>query len=80
MIHADIMKLIADTLQKKRDTTEPEAFEESAKLSPLTIYSIVTPKTEEDSSLTTFVFDSQPMTEANWRKVQPQIHDILAFT
>jgi len=37
-------------------------------------------KPEEGSPLTTWEFESPPMTEANWKKVQPQIHDILAFT
>jgi len=37
-------------------------------------------KPEEDSPLTPLKFESPPMTEENWKKVQPQIRDILTFT
>jgi len=37
-------------------------------------------KPKEDSPLTTWEFESPPMPEANWKKVQPQINDILTFT
>jgi len=37
-------------------------------------------KPEADSPLTTWEFESPLITEANWKKVQLQIHDILAFT
>jgi len=80
MIPEDIKKLIFDTPRKKRDNPEPQTFEESAKSPPLTIYTVDIGKPEEDSPLTTWEFGSPPMTEANWKKVQPQIHDILAFT
>jgi len=80
MIPEDIKKLISDTLQKKRDNPEPQTFEESVKPPPVTIFTIDITKLEEDSPLTTWEFESPPMTEANWKKVQPQIHDILAFT
>jgi len=80
MIADDINNLISDTPRKKRDTPEPETFEESVKPPSLTIYSVNVLKTEEDTPLTTWVFVSPPITEANWKKVQPQIHDILVFT
>jgi len=80
MIPEDIKKLISDTLRKKRDKPEPQTFEESVKPPPVTIFTIDVTKPEEDSPLTTWEFESPPMTEANWKKVQPQIHDILAFT
>jgi len=80
IIPEDIKKLIADTPQKKRDTLKPQMFEESLKPPPLTIYTLDIMKAEEDSPLTTWEFESPPMTEANWKKVQPQIHDILALT
>jgi len=80
MIPEDIKKLISDTLRKKRDKLEPQTFEESVKPPPLTVYTVDVLKPEEDSPLTTWEFESPPMTEAKWKKVQPQIHDILAFT
>jgi len=80
MIPEDIKTLIPDTLQKKRDNPEPQTFEESVKPPPLTVYTIDVLKSEEDPPLRTREFESPPMTEANWKKVQPQIHDILAFT
>jgi len=55
-------------------------FEESVKPPTLTVYTVDVLKPEEDSPLTTWEFESSPMTEANWKKVEPQIHDILAFT
>jgi len=79
-IPEDIKKLISHTPRKKRDTSEPQTFEESVKPPPLTIYTVDVTKPEEDSPLTTWEFESPPMTEANWKKVQPQIHDILAFS
>jgi len=80
MIPDDIKKLISDTLRKKRDNPKPQTFEESVKLPPLTVYTVDVGKAEEDSPITTWEFESPTMTEANWKKVQPQIHDILAFT
>jgi len=80
MIPENIKKLISDTPRKKRETPEPQTFQESVKPPPLTIYTIDVLKPEEDSPLTTWVFESPPMIEANWKKVQPQIHDIFAFT
>jgi len=80
MIPEDIQKLISDTPQEKRDNPEPQTFEKSVKPPPLTVYTINILKPEEDSPLTTWEFESRPITEANWKKVQPQIHDILAFT
>jgi len=80
MIPEDIKKLIADTLQKKRDSPEPQTFEESVKPSPVSVHTVDVLKPEEDSPLTTWEFESPPMTEANWKKVPPQIHDILTFT
>jgi len=79
VISEHIKKLISDTPRKKRDNPEPQTFEESAKPPPVTIFTIDVTKPEEDSPLTTREFESPPMTEANWKKVQPQIHDILAF-
>jgi len=79
MFAEDIKKLIADTPQKKRDTPEPETFEQRVKPPPLTIYTVDVTKPEEDSSLTPWEFEAPPVTETNWKKVQPQIHDILAF-
>jgi len=49
MIPEDIKKLIADIPQKKRDTPEPEIFEESVKPPPLTIYTVDITKPEQDS-------------------------------
>jgi len=80
MIPKDIKKLSSDTQRKKRDTPEPQTFEESVKPPSLPVYTVDVGKPEEDSPLTTWEFESPPMTEANWKKVQPQIHDILAFT
>jgi len=80
MISQYIKKLISATLRKKRDNPEPQTFEESVKPPPLSVYTIDVGKLEEDSPLTTWEFESPPMTEANWKKVQPEIHDILAFT
>jgi len=80
MIPEDIKKLISDTLRKKRDNPEPQTFEESVKPPPLTVYTVDVGKPEKDSPLTIWEFESPPMTEANWKKVQPQTHDILAFT
>jgi len=59
---------------------EPQMFEESVKAPPVTIFTIDVTKPEEDSPLTTWEFESPPMTEGSWKKVQPQIHDIFAFT
>jgi len=75
----DIKKLISDPPRKKRDNPEPPTFEESVKPPPLTVYNIEVLKLEEDSPLTTWEFEFSPMTEGNWKKVQPQIHDILTF-
>jgi len=80
MIPEDIKKLISDTARKKRDNPEPQTFEESVKPPPVIIYTIDVTKPEEDSPLPTWESGSPPMTEANRKKVQPQIHDILAFT
>jgi len=80
MIPEDIKKLIADTLWKKRDTPELQTFKESVKPPPLTVYTVDVLKPEENFTLTTWEFESPPMTEENWKKVQPQIHDILTFT
>jgi len=65
MILEDIKKLIADTPQKKRDTREPQTFEESVPPPPLTVYTIDVLKPKEDSPLTTWEFESPPMTEVN---------------
>jgi len=67
MISEDIKKLISDIQRKKRETPELETFEESAKPPELTIFTIDVIKPEEDSPLTTWVFESPPMTEANWK-------------
>ena len=40
MILEDIKKLIANILRKKRDTPEPQTFEDSVRPPPLTIYTI----------------------------------------
>jgi len=80
MIPEEIEKLISTTLRKQRQNPEPQTFEESVKPPPVTIFTIDVTKPKEDSRLTTWEFESPPMTEANWKKVQPQIHDILAFT
>jgi len=53
---------------------------ETVKPPPLTIYTGDVTKPEEDSPLTIWEFESPPMTEEKWKKVQPQIHDIFAFT
>jgi len=79
MIPQDIKKLFADKLRKKKDTPKPQTFEESVKPPPLTIYTVDVTKPEEDSPLTIWEFESPSMTETKWKKVQPQIHDILAF-
>jgi len=80
IIPEDIKNLISDTGQKKRDTPEPRTFEESVKPPLLSVYTVDLLKPEKDSPLTTRVFEASSMTEANWKKIQPQIHDILAFT
>jgi len=80
MIPKDIKKLISDTPRKKRDNPEPLTFEESFKPPPLPVYTVDVGKPKEDSPLTTWEFELPLMSEANWKKVQPQIHDILAFT
>jgi len=80
MIPDDIKKLISDTSRKKSDNPEPQTFEESVKPPPLTIFTVDVGKPEEDSPFTTWEFESSPMTVAKWKKVQPQIHDILAYT
>jgi len=80
MIPEDIKKLISHTPREKRDNPEPQTFAESVKPPPLTVYTTDVGKAVEDSRLTTWEFESPPMSEANWKKVQPQIHDILAFT
>jgi len=80
MIPEDIKKLISDTPRKKRDNPEPQTFEESVKPPPLTVSTVDVGKPEEDSPLITWELESPSMTEVNWKKVQPQIHDILAFT
>jgi len=80
IISEDIKKLIRHTSGKKRETPEPQIFEEAVKPPPLTVYTIHVMKLEEYSPLTTWEFESPSMTEANWKQVQPQIHDILAFT
>jgi len=61
----DIKKLISDTPQKERDNPELQMFEESVKPPPLTVYTVNDGKPEEDSPLTTWEFESPPMTEAN---------------
>jgi len=80
LIPEDFKKLISDTPRKKRETPEPETFEESVKPPPLIMYTIIVLKPEEDSPLLTWVFESPPITEANWKKVQAEIHDIRSFT
>jgi len=80
MIPEDIKKLTSHTLRKKRDNDEPQTFEASVKPPPLTVYAVDVGKPEEDSPLTTWEFESPPMREENWKKVQSQVHDILAFT
>jgi len=80
MIPKDIKKLISDTSRKKRDNSEISTFEESVKPHPLTVYTVDILKPEEDSPLTTLEFESLSKTEARWKKVQPQIDDIFAFT
>jgi len=80
MIPEEIKKLISDMPRKKRENPEPQTFKETVKPPPLTVYTVDVEKPEEDSPLTTWEFESPPITEANWKKVQPQIHDILAFT
>jgi len=69
MIPKDIKKLISSTPVKKRDNPETWTFEESVKPPPLTIYTVDFGKPEEDSPLTTWEFESPPMTEANRKKV-----------
>jgi len=69
MIPEDIKKLITDILRKNSDTPDSLMFEESVKPPPLTIYTIDDLKLEEDPHLTTWEFESPPMTEANWKKV-----------
>jgi len=51
MIPEDIKKLISDTPRKKRETPEPETFEESVKPPDLTIFTIDVTKPEKDSPL-----------------------------
>jgi len=80
MIFEDIKKLISNIPRNKRDNPEPQTFEESVEPPPLTVYNIDVLKPEEDSPPTTWEFESPPMTEINFKKVQPQTHDILAFT
>jgi len=80
MIPEDIKKLIADTLRMKSDTPEPQTFKESVKPPPLTVYTVDVMQPGDDSPFTRWKLESPPMTEANWKKVQLQIHDILAFT
>jgi len=65
MIPEDIKKVICNTLRKKRYNPEPQTFEESVKPPPLTVYTVDVGKQEEDSPLTTWEFESPPMTEAN---------------
>jgi len=65
MIPEDIKKLISDTPRKKRDNPEPETYEESVKPPPVTMFTIDVTKPEEDSHLTTWEFESPPMTEGN---------------
>ena len=67
MIHEDIKKLISDTPRKKWDNPEPQTFEELVKPPPLTVYIVDVLKPEEDSPLTTWEFESPPMTEVNWK-------------
>ena len=69
MIPKDIKKLISHTLRKKGDNPEPQTFEESVKPPPLTGYTVDILKPEEDSPLTTWEFESPPMTEVNGKKV-----------
>jgi len=80
MIAEDIKNLISHLAWKKSDTLEPETVEELVKPPPLTIYTIDVLKLDEDSPLTTWVFESLSLREVNWKKVHLQIHDILAFT
>jgi len=65
MIPEDIKKLISDTPRKKRDNPEPQTLEESVKPPPLTAYTVDGGKPEEYSPLTTWEFESPPMTETN---------------
>jgi len=65
IILEDIKKLISDILQMKRDNPEPQTFEESVKLPPLIVYTVDVEKPEENSPLTTWEFESPPITEAN---------------
>jgi len=71
MIPEDIKKLISDTPRKKRNNPKPQMFEESVQPPPLTVYTVDIGKSEKDSPLTTWEFESPPMSEANWKKVQP---------
>jgi len=65
MIPEDIKKLISDTPRKKRDNPKPQTFEESVKPPPLIVYTVDVGKLEEDSPLTTWEFESPPITEVN---------------
>jgi len=65
MIPEDIKKFLSDTPRKDRYNPEPQTFEESVKPPPLTVYTDDVGKPEEDSPLTTWEFESAPMTEAN---------------
>jgi len=65
MIPEHIKKLISDILRKKRNNPEAQTFKESVKPPPVTILTIYITKPEEDSPLTTWEFESPPMTEAN---------------
>jgi len=53
MIRKDITIVISNTLRKIRDNPDPQAFEESVKPPPLTVYTIDVLKPVEDSPLTT---------------------------
>jgi len=62
MIPEDIKKLIANIPRKKRDNPEPEMFQDSVKPPLITVYTVDILKPEEDSTLTTWKFESPPMT------------------
>jgi hypothetical protein len=80
MIPEDIKKLISNTPRKKRDTPEPETFEESVKPPTLTIFTIDVDKPEPESPYVEWIFESPPMTDANWKRVAHPIENILAYT
>ena len=71
MIPEEIKKLITNTPRKTRQTPAPETFEDAVKPPPLISYDVDISKPTHDSHATEWTFSSPPITEKNWKEIEP---------